>query len=322
MAAPRFLTLGFLVLFLIGACSPGTAAGTAPSTITLLPYDTPTHTRTPTPIEIGESGTPEELLPTATPFVHRVEEGETLLDITLEYGVTLDELLAANPGIDPRFLSIGQELRIPGTGGSNSDSLLPTSTPLPLPVDDVICERQPSELLSCIVTLTNPTDRGVEGMTARLRLIDSNGAELASSLAYAPLNLLPADSLMPLVASFAASLPTPAVAMASVFTAVQAREVEQRYVAVNLENLASEPLETGRRWQVSGQVSPAEEAEGPIRLSVLVMGLDQQGRIVGFTKWAPTLDDEPPWSFEVQVQSLRGPIDRIEVLAEAAPRAE
>lgn len=322
MSVPRFLILGFLIISLVGACSPASVAGTPPSTITLLPYHTPTQTRTPTPVDVGESGTPDELLPTATPFVHRVEEGETLLDITLEYGVTLDELLAANPGIDPRFLSIGQELRIPGTGGSNSDSLLPTSTPLPLPVDDVICARQPSEILSCIVTVSNPTDRGVEGMTARLRLVDSDGVELASGLAYAPLNLLPADSQMPLTVSFPASVPAPAVATATVFSAVQAREVEERYVAVDVEELVSEPLDAGLRWHVSGQVAPTEGVERSIRVSVLAIGLDQQGRIVGFSKWEPAQDTQPPWHFGLQVQSLRGPIERIDVVAEAAPTDE
>ena len=44
---------------------------------------------------------------------HRVRSGETLGHIALRYRVPLDELRAANPGVRPRFLQIGQRLTVP-----------------------------------------------------------------------------------------------------------------------------------------------------------------------------------------------------------------
>lgn len=53
----------------------------------------------------------------ATGPIYIVQPGDTLSEIARLFNVTLDELLAANPGVDPNFLSQGQELVIPGLEG-------------------------------------------------------------------------------------------------------------------------------------------------------------------------------------------------------------
>jgi 2',3'-cyclic-nucleotide 2'-phosphodiesterase/3'-nucleotidase len=47
------------------------------------------------------------------PLSHAVRSGENLYRISLRYGVDLDALFAANPGIDPHKLRIGQPVVIP-----------------------------------------------------------------------------------------------------------------------------------------------------------------------------------------------------------------
>ncbi len=49
--------------------------------------------------------------------VYIVQPGDTLSEIARLFDISLDELLAANPGVDPNFLSQGQELAIPGLDG-------------------------------------------------------------------------------------------------------------------------------------------------------------------------------------------------------------
>ncbi|MCK4314811.1 MAG: LysM peptidoglycan-binding domain-containing protein, partial [Anaerolineae bacterium] len=72
-----------------------------------------------------------------TPIVHVVQEGETLLSIAYEYGVSLPSLQAANGIENPLLLQIGQELTIP-VGEEVTETtpglLLPTPTPLPFDV--------------------------------------------------------------------------------------------------------------------------------------------------------------------------------------------
>ncbi len=60
---------------------------------------------------------PPLLAPTPTVRVTQyvVQPNDTLWDIAIRFGFgTLDALIAANPGINPDFLSIGQVLNIPG----------------------------------------------------------------------------------------------------------------------------------------------------------------------------------------------------------------
>lgn len=45
---------------------------------------------------------------------YTVRQDDTLWDIAANYGLSLAELLAANPGVDPRRLMAGQQLTIPG----------------------------------------------------------------------------------------------------------------------------------------------------------------------------------------------------------------
>ena len=58
------------------------------------------------------------------PKTHVVREGETLFIIAQQYGLTLEVLIAANPGIKPELITVGQEIKIPdqNNGGDSSKS--------------------------------------------------------------------------------------------------------------------------------------------------------------------------------------------------------
>lgn len=84
-------------LFLLGL--------TAVSFVMLLPEPVLAQTAVPTP-------EPEPI-----PFVHVVQEGETLFFIANQYGVTVDELLALNNLTDGDVLFVGQSLVVPGGEG-------------------------------------------------------------------------------------------------------------------------------------------------------------------------------------------------------------
>ncbi len=70
--------------------------------------------RLPESLPAGKTTTapPTMVLP-PKPLQHVVLAGENLYRISLRYEVALDELLAANPAIDPRRLRVGQKVRIP-----------------------------------------------------------------------------------------------------------------------------------------------------------------------------------------------------------------
>lgn len=62
---------------------------------------------------------PPETIPPSTghPSVHIVQPGENLFRISLRYGTTVDAIAKANNIVNPWFIYVGQELKIPTGGG-------------------------------------------------------------------------------------------------------------------------------------------------------------------------------------------------------------
>jgi len=64
----------------------------------------------------ASSSSPAQKAPDAAPGksgVYTIKSGDTLGKIAAAYKITLSQLQAANPGIDPRRLRIGQQIRVP-----------------------------------------------------------------------------------------------------------------------------------------------------------------------------------------------------------------
>jgi tetratricopeptide (TPR) repeat protein len=61
----------------------------------------------------GEDHSPRLTATKATARTHMVAAGETPVRIARRYGISLDALLAANPGLEPRRMRVGQVLNIP-----------------------------------------------------------------------------------------------------------------------------------------------------------------------------------------------------------------
>ena len=71
-----------------------------------------------------------DTVPEVPRAVYAVAPNDTLWDIAANYGLTLDDLLAANPGVDPKRLMVGQELTIPGISQEALASAESASAPL------------------------------------------------------------------------------------------------------------------------------------------------------------------------------------------------
>ncbi len=130
----------FAALLILASCAQMTPNGSDISTqaVQLTPYRTATATATitPTPPDAPTSTLAPTITP--TPRVYTVKANDTLIDIAYLNGLTLDELKAANPDVNPYNLAIGTKLLIPaakpaehagcaqphaGTHSSESDQL-------------------------------------------------------------------------------------------------------------------------------------------------------------------------------------------------------
>jgi LysM repeat protein len=220
----RFLTC--LSLFLtLTAC--GQKAEATPNLATAAPF----QTIAPTPTSTIIPALTQIILPTPTTYTYTVVKGDTLSSIAQHAGVSLEALLATNPGISPTALSVGTKLVIP-TGNQVPGE--PTPTPAPLPVRQTHCWPETTGGLWCFGLVKNDNAETLENLSAQFALLDSSGQELTSQVVYGLLDVLPPGASMPLAAHFAPPVQVDASVRVQVLTAIRLLPGDTRYLPVRL----------------------------------------------------------------------------------------
>ena len=112
-----------------------------------------------------ESSSTPTLKPEPIVYKHMVEQGETLYGLAKRYGVTVDELIAANPGTE-KGLKIGQKLTIltPNVINANQQSGQDTASPqvaVPQGSEPIFHTLQDAEDIYSIAKLYNSSIEGI-----------------------------------------------------------------------------------------------------------------------------------------------------------------
>jgi LysM repeat protein len=316
---PVVVQLLFLAAAILGACATPGLPTRPDASPTLVPLTSPTASSTggtpaPTVAPIPSPG------PSPTPFTHTVQAKDTLLAIAARYGLTLGQLEAANPGIDPRILSIGQAIVIPAPGEGGQAIVFATSTPYPLELSEPRCYRAVSGSLNCLMTARNGVGAAMEGLMALVSLVGPDGKPLLTQTAYSPVSLLPAAKMTVLSAFFPAPAPAAERVVAELVSSVPVGDPSGRYAAVIVERAIQEPAEDRLSWRVRGELQLSPEAAGAgTQASVVLLALDSLGEVVGFAKWESLagLVGGAQVPYDLVVFSLGPPIERVEILAEA-----
>jgi LysM repeat protein len=313
------LVLLFAAVALLGAaaCTPQASPQTPLFEATLLPYNTPAPTLTPDqPEGVAALETP---LPSPTPFLYEIQAGDTLGGIALKYGVSLDDLVAANPDVSPNSMSIGTNLRIPSNPAEPSGASTPT--PVPAPVQQVVCYPGSDQGMWCFVLVLNDTPDILENLSAQVTLLDGDGEALASAPAISVLNILPPGTALPLVVAFPPVVPSDAAPLARLLTGIRLASGDERYLPAGIHNTLVQVDGSGRTAWVSGQVRLPPEVRAASTLWIAAVAYDRSGRVVGVKRWqaADVLAPGDSLPFTFIVSSLGGEIDRVEFAVEARP---
>ena len=262
-------------------------------------------------------------MPTATPRLHAVQAGETMIGIAVRYGVSLDDLLIANPEIDPGFLTIGQELVIPGPDGSAISALLPTPTPVAVETLPVRCFPSPTGATWCITQIHNTTGLPLEGVSLMLSLVDSDGEVLDQISVYSPLDIIPDEGVMPFVVLLEQTPEDFAGAYSRVLGAVPAQNLDTRYpgLLVQEESLIIASDGSYAIWSGSVQIQ-TNLPEGTGALRAMLIAYDDSGRVVGYRLYEGEIGIEAGSQAEVEITvfSLSPPISSVDLMAEVELR--
>ena len=307
-----------LFAFLLTACAPQTVEQTPTPPETLQPY----FTRTPsvTPEEpAGLVETFETPLPTPTPFVYEVQSGDTLSGIAFKFGISLDELVAANPDVSPNSMSIGTKLNVPSNPANPPSAS--TSTPVPAAVKQIECYPTADRGMWCFVLVHNDTQSVIENLSAQVTLEDANGDAVGSSPALSPLNILSPDASLPLTVFFPPDVPVDAHPQVQLLTGIHLQPDDERYLPVTLHNTLAQIDGSGRNALVSGTVRLPEDVQPAKLVWVAAVAYDEFDRVVGVRRWESTAGIAPGsgLEFAFEVSSLAGRIERVEFVVEARP---
>lgn len=316
---PRSI-LSFLLLtclfFLLTACVAQATPATSPA-VALTPFLTSTRSPSQTPeLLLVTAETP---LPSPTLFTYTIQQGDTISSIALRFGVSMDELQAANPEISPNAMSIGQVLNIPSSPENPSGE--PTPTPAPFTIQQIECYLTVDEGMWCFVLAHNDFPDFVENVSAQVTLVGAEDTVLVSQSALLPLNILPPNTSLPLTVFFPPDVPSGAKPQVQVLTAIRLLPGDERYLPATINNTLVQVNADGRSARVNGQVLLPADAKPARQVWVTGTAYDGAGRVVGVRRWESSAGVAPGGSlpFTFMVSSLAGRIERVEFAVEARP---
>lgn len=307
-----FLLSSFLLLV---SCVPQ-ADDSTPRPIPLTPF----LTTTPAPLQTtGGLVTPLTPLPSPTPFLYMVQTGDTLSEIAERFNVSLDDLQAANPQVSANAMSVGQTLNIPSDPDNPSGESTPT--PTPFTVEQIQCYPTVDRGMWCFALVRNDFPAPMENVSAQITLVDSNNSTIATQTAFLPLNILPADTSLPLAIFFPPDVPFDAKPQVQILTAIQLLPNDARYIPAAINNTLVQVNADGYSAQVNGLVLSQSQAATANQVWVAATAYDGEGRVVGVRRWESEASLLPGGSlpFQFFVSSIGGKIARVEFAVEAGP---
>jgi LysM repeat protein len=335
-----FTWLAFLFAGLASCQAESTETVPSPTLpVTLIPFHPATPEKPSSPLGSANSTMPSSLTPTAlptptpTPYTYQVKKGDTLLGIALYYGLTLEALQAANPKVNPNFLSVGTELVIPIAQASKLPTATPSPTPLPLPIDAPRCFPQGKVGAWCVAQVSNEQRYAVDNLQVWFSLADSSGTVLTRTQVTPLLDWIPAGDTLPFLAFFPADHLPAAVqeltARAQLSGANPVPAQGGRYLPLRARVSQVQISPDGLQADVQGQIDypqpatpqptpPPEQIKANV-IWLLAVAYDAQGQVVGARRWEADKGLKPSgsMSFAVTAYSLGPPIDHVDVIVEA-----
>ncbi len=296
------LTLMSLSGCLVEIEYPPTKTIVPTNTATLLPSETqaPSLTATASPT-LTPTSTPT---PTPAPVTWTVGKGDELMAIAFYYGITLDQLLAANPSVTPNWMSVGTVLQIPVT-----PTPVPTITPTPTPTNtpqslqsqtptpsgpltlqgEPACYLEPLGRLNCLALIHNNGEDTLENPAVSFTLTSPGGDFESKLVVFAPLNLLSAGSSLPILASFPAPIPEEYNLQAEIDYWLPTMPDDDRYAEAEITRSQIDLSEDKALAYVQGEIRLASDNREIASLWLLAIAFDQDGNPVGFRRWEAAL---------------------------------
>ena len=313
----RILSL-FALALILSACTPAVTPVTPTRPFAeLTPYATHTlPAASSTPLQLG---TPTPLpSPSPTPRIHTIKLGESFSSLALTFGVSVEQIQAANPKASSNLLKVGDTLIIPAsTKTTTAANSIPSATPVALQLKRVHCLSGADGGAWCFVLFSNTQPFAVESVSARFRLVDSGGQNLTMDAATT-LNHIVAGSSFPLAAYFKAPLLLPVQASVEILSALPVDEKSGRYLPIGVEQVKTQISADGLSAVLSGKVTLPNGTNAAKSIWVAAIAYNAAGDVIGLRRWqaATGLKSGQQLDFSFSIYSMSGTIHQVDLIAE------
>jgi len=306
------------ILLLLGTGCRGRPATPVSATPSPTPWPTPrpysSPTRTPAPPTVTfPAGTPAP--PTPTPIVHVVQKGDTLSGIAWRYGVSVEAVRQANPGLDPNALPVGASILVPQAG--QALGLLATPTPYPVTLEGPWCFETSDAAYLCTLQVYNPGPRPLIAPQVLLEVSDPSWPEEARvwRTVVTPWSiLLPAKTFLPMAVNLPRALGPQAAVRAMMLSAMPSYQAQIPVVPLVVH------VETDKDADPPWPVDVRVELPGDAMLDqvgVLTAAYDPEGRVIALDYTQAPADEWAQGPKRVWLYPLRrAPKARIAAWAE------
>ncbi len=240
------------------------------------PYLSPTPTLAP-PTVTFPAGTPAP--PTPTPIVYVIQKGDTLSAIAARYGVSVEALLQANPGLDPQALPVGASLIVPQAG--QALGLLATPTPYPVPLQGPWCFEIGDATHLCTLQIYNPGSQPLIAPQVLLEVADPSWPEeerVWRTVVTPWLILLPAKTYLPMAVNLPRPLGPQAAVRAMMLTALPSYQEQIPVMPLDVQ-VEEDDSATGPPWPVKVSVELPDDVTLD-EVGVLTAAYDEEGRVI------------------------------------------
>jgi len=298
------------VLLIVSACSSGLESDGTVARLT--PYQTQPVTIEPTQVDKAQSTAAPTPAATATPIVHIVSLGETISSIALQYGVTIDAILNANPGISPNVMIVGDEVIVP-TGDAINTNIIDESVSSAIRLGEPYC-IQSGDGLWCSVMVENGGEDAIMDAVVSFVFIDGSGNSILEKNVPTVLRRLSPNNALP-AAIFLADPPAgyqdidvSLYSARGLLQATQAVEVIEEDRKVVLEKL---------RADITGTMRVEEGGESDrANISIAAAAMNANRDVIGVRRQDITVEKEENFAFSITVYSSGDEISEVILYAE------
>jgi LysM repeat protein len=318
----RLFVFGIACLAIAGCASSSTSATQMnDSGGVLTPYYTATQTQIATATPVDQPTITPTALPTATPMIITLKAGDTLWTIAAKAGLTKEQILAANPDLNPYSLKVGMQVVVPAAGtAANVTPEAPTPTAVAVVVEEPKCTPSLTGGLYCFAVVHNDLGFTVQGVDAQFILSNSDTNEMQVQPAMLPLNHLQTGADLPLFAYFTPPVAANYSVQVQLFSALPDSSPDSTLVALTLNQPQTNISSDGYSASVEGIVSTQAKAS---KFWIAAVAYDTDGNVVAVRQYSKEVDLSADTSakYKLYVYSIAGKITRVAVFGEAAAPA-